>query len=101
MEPENQATLLPFLQRVRAEAPGKDVWLYTGYRLEELQQSPLLALVDVIVDGPFIEEEKDISLAFRGSRNQRIVDMKKWRSSNAENRRTENPACFGAEAGGI
>ena len=86
MEPENQAALLPFLQRVRAELPGKDVWLYTGYRLEEIQQSPLLPFVDVIVDGPFIEAEKDISLAFRGSRNQRIIDLKQWRSSNAENR---------------
>ena len=86
MEPENQAALLPFLQRVRAELPGKDVWLYTGYRLEELQQSPLLPFVGVIVDGPFIEAEKDISLAFRGSRNQRIIDLKQWRSSNAENR---------------
>ena len=77
MEPENQAALLPFLQRVRAELPGKDVWLYTGYRIEEIQQSPLLPLVDVIVDGPFIESEKDISLAFRGSRNQRIIPLQK------------------------
>ena len=73
IEPENQKALLPFLRRVKAELPGKDVWLYTGYRLESVSSSPLLDLADVIVDGPFIEAEKDISLAFRGSRNQRIM----------------------------
>ena len=76
MEPENQAELLPFLRRVKEELPEKDVWLYTGYRLESVSSSPLLDLVDVVVDGPFIEAEKDISLAFRGSRNQRIIHLR-------------------------
>jgi anaerobic ribonucleoside-triphosphate reductase activating protein len=76
MEPENQSALLPLLRRVREELPGKDVWLYTGYRLESVSSSPLLDLADVVVDGPFIETEKDISLAFRGSRNQRIIDLR-------------------------
>ena len=83
MEPENQSALLPLLRRVREELPGKDVWLYTGYRLESVSSSPLLDLADVVVDGPFIETEKDISLAFRGSRNQRIIDLRgegKWRT---------------------
>ena len=75
MEPENQTALLPFLRRVKAELPDKDVWLYTGYTFEAVSGSPLLAFVDVVVDGPFIEEEKDISLCFRGSRNQRIVHL--------------------------
>ena len=75
MEPENQTELLPFLRRVKAELPDKDVWLYTGYTFEAVSGSPLLAFVDVVVDGPFIEEEKDISLCFRGSRNQRIVHL--------------------------
>jgi anaerobic ribonucleoside-triphosphate reductase activating protein len=61
---------------VRAELPDKDVWLYTGYRLESVSASPMLPLVDVVVDGPFIEAEKDVSLAFRGSRNQRIVHLR-------------------------
>ena len=77
MEPENQAVLIPFLKRMRRGLPGKDVWLYTGYRFESVSGSPMLDLVDVIVDGPFIEEEKDISLAFRGSRNQRIIHLEK------------------------
>ena len=77
MEPENQKVLLPFLKRVREELPGKDVWLYTGYCLESVSASPMLGYLDVIVDGPFIEAEKDAGLAFRGSRNQRIIQLKK------------------------
>ena len=75
MEPENQEGLLPLLNRVKAELPEKDVWLYTGYRLEDVRDSPLLQFVDVVVDGPFVEKEKDVSLAFRGSRNQRIIHL--------------------------
>lgn len=76
MEPENQKALLPLLKRVRKELPDKDVWLYTGYLLEDRKDSPLLPYVDVLVDGPFVEAEKDISLPFRGSRNQRIIRLK-------------------------
>ena len=76
MEPENQAAILPLLRRVKAELPGKDIWLYTGYRLESVSGSPLLPLVDVVVDGPYMEAEKDVSLAFRGSRNQRIIHLR-------------------------
>ena len=76
MEPENQDVLLPFLKRGRVALPDKDVWLYTGYRLESVSTSPMLDLVDVVVDGPFIEAEKDVSLAFRGSRNQRIIQLR-------------------------
>ena len=75
MEPENQEALLPFLRSTKEELPGKDVWLYTGYRLEDVSGSPLLPYVDVVVDGPFVEAEKDISLAFRGSSNQRIIHL--------------------------
>ena len=82
MEPENQKALLPLLEQVRAELPDKDIWLYTGYLLEDVKESPLLPLIDVLVDGPFIEAEKDISLAFRGSRNQRILKRKngQWKA---------------------
>ena len=73
MEPENQAALLPFLRRMRRELPDKDIWLYTGYTFEAVSESELLPLVDVLVDGPFVEGERDISLSFRGSRNQRIL----------------------------
>jgi anaerobic ribonucleoside-triphosphate reductase activating protein len=83
MEPENQLALLPFLKRVRQEVPGKDIWVYTGDVYEELLDGPrttevtraLLDLVDVLVDGPFVEHLKDITLKFRGSSNQRIIDL--------------------------
>lgn len=76
MEPENREALLPFLKRVKAELPDKDIWLYTGYRYESVSAEPILELVDTIADGPFIEEEKDAGLAFRGSRNQRIIHLR-------------------------
>ena len=79
MEPENQEGLLPFLRRVKTELPGKDIWLYTGYPYELVRDTPLMQYIDVVVDGPFIEAEKDISLAFRGSRNQRIIDAQTGR----------------------
>ena len=75
MEPENQAALLPFLSRVRRELPDKDIWLYTGYTFEAVSDSELLPLVDVLVDGPFVDGQNDISLSFRGSRNQRILTL--------------------------
>ena len=75
MEPENQVALLPFLQRIRDACPDRDIWLYTGYDFETLADSPLLPLLDVIIDGRYMEDERDASLAFRGSRNQRIIDV--------------------------
>lgn len=75
LEPENEPTLVWLLSRIRDELPEKDIWLYTGYRLETVAGSPLLSLVDVVVDGPFLQEEKDLSLAFRGSRNQRVIRL--------------------------
>ena len=86
-EPENQRALLPFVQRVRAELPHKTIWAYSGFTLEELQTpgahahcevtDELLAQLDVLVDGRFVEALKDISLLFRGSSNQRLIDMKR------------------------
>ena len=87
LEPVNQRALLPFLRRVRDRfGLSKTVWVYTGCVLEKELQSPsrwrtevtdeLLMLVDVLVDGPFVEELKDISLKFRGSSNQRILHLR-------------------------
>ena len=77
MEPENQAALLPFLRRVKTELSDKDIWLYTGYTYEAVSDAPILRLVDVVVDGAFEEAERDAGLAFRGSRNQRILEIRK------------------------
>lgn len=88
-EPDNQRELLPFLRRVKALYPGKTIWVYSGFTLEELRTpggypcceatESILAMVDVLVDGRFIEAQKDISLLFRGSANQRLIDMKRTR----------------------
>ena len=94
MEPENQPGVLDLLQRVREKQPNCSLWLYSGFTYEELvgeievqppyKISPLtestagiLNLIDVLVDGPFIQDLYDIRLRFRGSSNQRILDMKK------------------------
>ncbi len=75
-EIENEKVLIPFLERVRKELPEKDIWLYSGYTWEMLKPEKILRLVDVLVDGPFLLEKKDPGLAFRGSRNQRIIHLK-------------------------
>lgn len=68
------------VSRFRAACPGKTVWAYTGFTFEALMRHParrkLALLCDVIIDGRFIEAEKDVSLPYRGSRNQRLVDVK-------------------------
>ena len=84
-EPENQQALLPFLRRVRASYPKKNIWGFSGFTYEELTTpgthchceatEEMLSLLDVLVDGRFVEELKDISLRFRGSRNQRLIDL--------------------------
>ena len=79
-EEENAAVLIPFLKRMRAVLPDKDIWLYSGYTYEALRDKEILTLVDVLVDGPFLLELKDAGLAFRGSRNQRIIDLREKES---------------------
>ena len=86
-EPANQCALLSLLRRVREELPGKTVWCYTGYTLDKELWQPsrarcectdeMLSLLDVLVDGEFVEAQKDLSLRFRGSANQRIIDVPK------------------------
>ena len=85
-EPENQRELLPFVRNFRALYPNKSVWCYSGYTWEQLTGSvpcparcevtdELLSLLDVLVDGRFVEAQHDISLRFRGSSNQRLIDL--------------------------
>lgn len=85
-EPFSQAEAFLLLARY-LKAHGKHLMVYTGYLLEELQKSSskaiqeLLELTDILVDGPFIMEERDLTLAYRGSKNQRVIDMKKTRAT--------------------
>ena len=85
MEPANQEALLPFLKKVKEKFPQKDIWCYSGYLFDkEIQKGrahcsstdELLKYIDVLVDGRFVEEKKNIMLKFRGSENQRIIDVK-------------------------
>ncbi len=87
-EPENQKVLLPFLIMFKERFPDKNIWCYSGFTIEEITgmvssrayteiSTKMLSLIDVLVDGRFVEDKKDISLAFRGSSNQRVIDVKK------------------------
>ena len=90
-EPENQLELVKLLRRVKKEFPNKTIWCYTGNVLERdlLSKSfyttevtlEMLSLIDVLVDGEFVQDLKNISLEFRGSSNQRIIDVKKTLAS--------------------
>lgn len=87
LEPGNQRALLPFLRRVKEAYPQKDIWCYTGYLFDQellVDGRPrcevtdeFLGFLDVLVDGEFVQEKKNISLRFRGSENQRVIDVKR------------------------
>lgn len=96
-EPENQEELVKLLRRVRETYPEKNIWCYSGY-LWDVDLVPggkvytevteeMLSCVDVLVDGEFVEAEKDLTLQFRGSRNQRILELKKLREQGEGYRR--------------
>lgn len=84
-DPRNQPALAPFVRRVRDAYPDKSIWCYTGYVLDpDLRPGgiawteyteDLLGCIDILVDGPFIEAQKDLNLRFRGSANQRILRL--------------------------
>ena len=86
MEPENQPYIKKLVERVREEVPESKTWVYSGYTWEELTDEnnaschtvdtmDILRNIDVLVDGEFHEDEKDITLLFRGSANQRLIDV--------------------------
>ena len=96
MEPQNQAGLVAFVERVRERYPrggGKTIWCFTGDTLDELMPGGrhrtevtdrLLECIDILVDGPWVQELYDISLRFHGSSNQRIIDLNATRAQAAE-----------------
>lgn len=85
MEPKNQPECLELLRRIKKELPQKDIWCYTGFTLEELitkgsyanteYTQEMLSLIDVMVDGRFEKDKRNLMLKFRGSENQRLIDM--------------------------
>lgn len=90
-EPENQQVLVGLCRRVREHFPDKTIWAYTGFVYErDLQEGQrkhtpvteeLLSMIDVLVDGPFVLAKRNLALTFRGSENQRVIDLKKTRES--------------------
>lgn len=93
MSPSNQESVLNTMRQIKEHYTNKDIWLYTGYLLDTdimgkmvdtlPHTSEILSYIDVLVDGPFIEEQKNLNLQFKGSENQRIIDMKKTLSSGS------------------
>ena len=82
-EPRNQADVVKLLRRIKEEMPEKSIWAFSGYLFEKDMLSgrigdvsEYLSYLDVLVDGPFVQAKKNLSLRFRGSENQRIIDVK-------------------------
>ena len=91
-EPANQRELVGLLRRIRRELPDKTVWAFSCYTWEELTgqsrarcevTEEMLSMIDVLVDGEYMEEKRNISLRFRGSENQRLIDVPKTRETGA------------------
>lgn len=80
--PANRADVGALCARIREQFPDKTIWLYTGYTWEEIQDLPLLENVDVVVDGRFVQTQADSQLHWRGSANQRVIDVVRTRASN-------------------
>ena len=93
LETINLKELLALIENIKILRSDIKIWIYTGYTYEQLQErikknkddyylEPILRLADVLVDGPFIQEKKDLTLAFKGSSNQRVIDLQKTRAAN-------------------
>jgi len=84
-EPENQPAIVELLRQIKAQYPQKSIWAYSGYLFDKDMLAgklgqwevtrEFLSYLDVLVDGPFVMEKKDLTLRFRGSSNQRIIDV--------------------------
>ncbi len=130
MEPENQRDILPFLRRVKEACPGKTIWIYTGFRLEKKEEGrafpwflhdygktgeasvradteylpEILGLTDILVDGRYEEDKKNLVLSFRGSENQRLICMPETLASGRivlsalnQNGRSGDPSAHSAQ----
>ena len=93
LETINLKELLVLIENIKALRSDIKIWIYTGYTYEQLQErikknkddyylEPILRLADVLIDGPFIQEKKDLTLAFKGSSNQRVIDLQKTSAAN-------------------
>ena len=77
LAPQNRETVLDICKQIREKFPNKNIWVYTGYTIDEKQIEELKPYIDTIVDGEFVQSLRDITLPFRGSSNQRILNLQK------------------------
>ena len=82
LEPENISTVYNLCKEIKEKFPTKDIWLYTGYTFENISSYLIMKYIDVLVDGKYIEEQKDLTLKWRGSKNQRVIDVKESLEQN-------------------
>lgn len=82
LHPHNRNEIADLVKTVKNTYLDKDIWLYTGYEYEQIADLDILNYIDYLVDGPYVESLRDVSLPFRGSSNQRIIDIKKTKLNN-------------------
>ena len=82
LENKNIDTVYSLCKEIKEKFPTKDIWLYTGYTFENISSYLIMKYIDVLVDGKYIEEQKDLTLKWRGSKNQRVIDVKESLKQN-------------------
>lgn len=82
LHPANRADVRSLAKEIKETYPDKTIWLYTGYTWEEIAQLSIMQYLDVVVEGPFLLERRDVKLLWKGSDNQRVVDVKKTLASD-------------------
>ena len=82
LHPENRAEVRELAKEIKEKYPDKTLWLYTGFTWEQIAEYPIMQYLDVVVEGPFILEQRDVKLLWKGSSNQRVVDVKKTLASD-------------------
>lgn len=82
LENENITEIYNLCREIKEKFPTKDIWLYTGYKFEDIDSYLIIKYIDVIVDGSYIEEQRDITLKWKGSRNQRAIDVRESLKQN-------------------
>ncbi len=82
LHPENRAEVRELAIEIKEKYPDKTLWLYTGFTWEQIAEYPIMQYLDVVVEGPFILEQRDVKLLWKGSSNQRVVDVKKTLASD-------------------
>lgn len=80
--PNNREPLTELCKEVKEKFPNKNIWCWTGYLYEQVKDLPIMEYIDVLVDGPYIDSQRDITLNWRGSPNQRVIDVQKTRKEN-------------------